>query len=117
MRASSRPGGSCRQDVGGSSGVMRSRRTSSGELAPNPRRAHQARLGQCRQATVYLQDVLGWRALQTALAFLPGGVLIALGAPRTAALVTRTGPTLPLAGGMTAFLLGYLLYPRIESEL
>lgn len=67
-------------------------------------------------ATVYMQDVLGWSALPTALAFLPGGVLIAFGAPRIGTLVTRVGPTLPLAGGMLAFLLGYLLFLRIDAE-
>ena len=33
-------------------------------------------------ATLYLQSTLGWSALETALAFLPGGLLVAFGAPR-----------------------------------
>ena len=33
-------------------------------------------------ATLYLQNTLGWSALETALAFLPGGLLVAFGAPR-----------------------------------
>ena len=37
-------------------------------------------------ATLYLQSTLGWSALETALAFLPGGLLVAFGAPRMGAL-------------------------------
>ena len=36
-------------------------------------------------ATLYLQTTLGWSALETALAFLPGGLLVAIGAPRMGA--------------------------------
>ena len=36
-------------------------------------------------ATLYLQTTLGWSALETALAFLPGGLLVAFGAPRMGA--------------------------------
>lgn len=68
-------------------------------------------------ATVYLQDVLGWTALETALAFLPGGVVIALSAPRTGALVTRLGPMPPLVAAMLAFAVGYVWYLRIDSDM
>lgn len=68
-------------------------------------------------ATLYLQDVLDWTVLETALAFLPGGVLIALAAPRIVPVVTRLGPTLTLSAGMLAFALGYLLYLRIDADI
>ena len=32
-------------------------------------------------ATLYLQHTLGWSALHTALAFLPGGLIVAFGSP------------------------------------
>jgi sugar phosphate permease len=67
-------------------------------------------------ATFYLQEVLEWSAIQAALAFLPGGLLIALAAPRAGALVTRLGPTVTLSAGMLAFALAYLLYLRIDSD-
>jgi MFS family permease len=67
-------------------------------------------------ATLYLQGVIGWSALPTALAFLPGGALIALGAPRIGALVTRIGAIRTLVFGMLAFVLGYALYLRIDTD-
>ena len=42
-------------------------------------------------ATLYLQKTLGWSALETALAFLPGGLLVAFGAPRMGAVISRYG--------------------------
>ena len=44
-------------------------------------------------ATLYLQRTLGWSALETALAFLPGGLLVAFGAPRMGAVISRYGTT------------------------
>lgn len=67
-------------------------------------------------ATVYLQDVLGWAALPTALAFLPGGLLIAAGAPAAGAVVTRLGPARALAAGMLAFAAGYVAFRQIGTE-
>jgi EmrB/QacA subfamily drug resistance transporter len=42
--------------------------------------------------TLYLQDVLGWSALETGLAFLPLVVVIAAGANAAKRLVSRIGP-------------------------
>ncbi len=42
-------------------------------------------------ATLYLQSVLGWSALETALAFLPAGLLVAFGSTRVGPLVDRFG--------------------------
>src|SRR5262249_22620060 len=54
---------------------------------------------------------------QTAFAFLPGGLLIAIGAPRIGAVITRFGPPTTLAIGMLAFAFGYLLFLRIGDEI
>ena len=51
--------------------------------------------------TLYLQSVLGWSPVETALAFLPGGLLVAFGAPRLGPLVDRYGTgRLILAGSV-----------------
>src|SRR5215207_6054503 len=47
-------------------------------------------------ATLYLQGTLGWSALETALAFLPGGLLVAFGAPRMGGVISRFGTTKPI---------------------
>ncbi len=48
--------------------------------------------------TLYLQGTLGWSALETALAFLPGGLLVAFGAPRMGAVISRYGTAKPILG-------------------
>jgi MFS family permease len=62
--------------------------------------------------TLYLQSVLGWSAIETALAFLPAGLLVAFGSPRIGPLADRFGTTALIAGSFTAFVLGYLLFLR-----
>ena len=44
-------------------------------------------------ATLYMQQLRGWSALETGLAIFPGGVLVALVAPRMAPLIARFGVT------------------------
>lgn len=66
--------------------------------------------------TLYLQSVLGWSPLQTALAFLPGGLLVAFGSPRLGPLVDRFGTPRIIAAGSAAFLLGYALFNRIGDS-
>jgi EmrB/QacA subfamily drug resistance transporter len=61
-------------------------------------------------ATLYMQQLRGWSPLTTALAILPGGMIVALGAPRVATLVERFGTTRLIAGGMVAFVVGYVLF-------
>lgn len=41
--------------------------------------------------TLHLQSVLGWLPLETALALLPAGALVAFGAPRMAPVILRYG--------------------------
>src|SRR3954471_20099238 len=65
--------------------------------------------------TLYLQDTLGWSALQTALAFLPGGLLVALGAPRMGAVISRYGTTKPILASTIAFAAGYALFLPVDA--
>lgn len=66
--------------------------------------------------TLYMQSLLGWTALQTALAFLPAGLLVAFGAPRIGPLVDRLGTATVIVGGATAFVAGYALFLRIDAS-
>jgi MFS family permease len=66
--------------------------------------------------TLYLQSVLGWSPLETALAFLPGGLLVAFGSPRLGPLVDRYGTGRIIALGSLAFLVGYALFNRIGDD-
>jgi MFS family permease len=66
-------------------------------------------------ATLYLQTTLGWSALETALAFLPGGLLVAFGAPRMGAVITRYGTARPVVASALAFALGYALFLRVDA--
>src|SRR5436190_6725542 len=63
--------------------------------------------------TLYMQQLLGWSALGTALAFLPAGLIVAFGAPRIGPLATRVGTTPLITAGMAAFVIGYALFLRI----
>jgi len=63
-------------------------------------------------ATLYLQSVLGWSALGTAMAFLPAGLLVAFGAPRVGLLVDRVGTAPLITAGFVSFTAGYLLFLR-----
>jgi MFS family permease len=65
--------------------------------------------------TLYLQTMNGWTALETALAFLPGGILVALGAMRLGPLVDRFGTARIIAVGMVALVAGYLLFLRMDG--
>jgi predicted MFS family arabinose efflux permease len=67
-------------------------------------------------ATLFLQTALGWTALETALAFLPAGLLVAFGAPRIGPLVDRVGTQTLLLGGAIAFVIGYALFLRIDTS-
>jgi EmrB/QacA subfamily drug resistance transporter len=65
--------------------------------------------------TLYLQDALGWSPLETALAFLPAGLLVAFGAPRTGALVDRVGTAPVILAGLVSFVAAYLLFLRADA--
>jgi MFS family permease len=67
-------------------------------------------------ATLYLQSVLGWSALETALAFLPAGLLVAFGSTRVGPLVDRVGTTPLIAIAFVSFAAGYALFLRADLD-
>jgi predicted MFS family arabinose efflux permease len=65
--------------------------------------------------TLYLQATNGWSPVETALAFLPAGILVAVGSPRLGPLVDRYGPARVIAAGAASSLLGYVLVLRLDT--
>src|SRR5262249_41670164 len=63
---------------------------------------------------LFLQAVLGWSPLQMALALLPTGLIVASSGPLIGRLITRYGTGRLIAGGMTAFVLAYALFLRVD---
>jgi MFS family permease len=68
-------------------------------------------------STLYLQALLGWSPIATALAFLPGGLIVAFASPRVGPLADRFGTEKVLAVGLAAFVIGYALMLRIHDTL
>jgi EmrB/QacA subfamily drug resistance transporter len=66
--------------------------------------------------TLYLQTLHGWSPVETALAFLPGGLLVALGSSRIGPLIDRFGTARVIAVGMAAFVAGYALFLRFDGS-
>ena len=66
--------------------------------------------------TLYMQQLLGWSALETALAFLPAGLLVAFGAPRMGPLATRYGTAPLITAGLLSFVVGYALFVPIDAS-
>lgn len=69
-------------------------------------------LGLLFLATFQLQTLLGWSPWQTALAFLPACVPLAVSALASGRMVTRFGAPRLIALGTAAPVIGYALYPR-----
>jgi nitrate/nitrite transporter NarK len=67
--------------------------------------------------TLYLQALLGWSPITTALAFLPGGLIVAFGSPRVGPLADRFGTERVIVAGLVAFVIGYALMLRIDETL
>ncbi|MFJ2958109.1 MFS transporter [Streptomyces sp. NPDC087270] len=63
--------------------------------------------------TQYLQNVLGYSAMHTALAFLPAGSLVAILSTRMGPVVDRFGTPRVIAAGFTSLVVGYVLFLRI----
>jgi MFS family permease len=62
-------------------------------------------------ATLYMQELRGWSALETGLAIFPGGLIVALLAPRvTPLLVARFGVSRVILAGMSSAVLAYALF-------
>ena len=53
--------------------------------------------------TLYLQTLHGWSALETALAFLPAGLIVAVGSPRIGPMVDRLRHGAVIAVGALPF--------------
>jgi EmrB/QacA subfamily drug resistance transporter len=66
--------------------------------------------------TLYFQQLRGWSAIETALAFLPAGILVSLGAPYAGRIVDRFGTTKPITVGMLSFVLGYVLFLGLDID-
>jgi MFS family permease len=63
--------------------------------------------------TLYLQQARGWSALETGLALLPAGLLVATLAPRVAPLVSRFGVTRVIVAGLSSMVAAYALFVPI----
>jgi MFS family permease len=66
--------------------------------------------------TFYMQQLLGWSALHTALAFLPAGALVALSATKVGTVIDRIGTPRLIVAGFALMVLGYLLFLRIDLD-
>jgi EmrB/QacA subfamily drug resistance transporter len=66
--------------------------------------------------TLYMQQVLGYSALRTGLAYLPLGLSILIAAGLAPALITRIGVRLVAASGAVLALAGLLLFARIPAH-
>ncbi|XRQ14561.1 MFS transporter [Actinomadura welshii] len=65
---------------------------------------------------VHLQVVAGFSPIAAGTALLPVTVLMLLLSPRAGALAQKTGPRLPMAGGMLVAAAGMLLVSRIGAD-
>ena len=67
-------------------------------------------------ATLYMQQLRGWSPLETGLAIFPGGLLVALLAPRIAPLVMRFGIRPLITVGLASTAIGYALFLPIGLD-
>ena len=67
-------------------------------------------------ATLYMQQLRGWSPLETGLAIFPGGLLVALLAPRIAPLVMRFGVRPLITAGLASTAIGYALFLPIGLD-
>lgn len=66
--------------------------------------------------TIYMQSLLGWSALHTALAFLPAGAVVALSATKMGAIVDRFGTQRLIVTGFALMITGYALFLRVSLD-
>jgi len=66
--------------------------------------------------TLYMQTLLGWSSFETALGFLPAGLLVAVLSPNAGKLADRIGTGRMIVLGMSMFVAAYALALRIGSE-
>jgi EmrB/QacA subfamily drug resistance transporter len=67
-------------------------------------------------ATLYMQQLRGWSPLETGLAIFPGGLLVAVFAPRIAPLVMRFGVRRLITAGLASTAAGYALFLPIGLD-
>jgi MFS family permease len=67
--------------------------------------------------TLYLQNSLGWSPLAMALGFLPAGLLVVASATKMGTVLERVGTPRLIFGGLSAFVLGYLLFLRVQPGM
>jgi predicted MFS family arabinose efflux permease len=67
-------------------------------------------------ATLYMQQLRGWSPLETGLAIFPGGMLVAVLAPRIAPLVMRFGVQRLITAGLASTAIGYALFLPIGLD-
>src|SRR5262249_19599898 len=61
-------------------------------------------------ATLYMQQLRGWSALDTGLAIFPGGALVAVLSPGVAQLIARFGPTRLIVAGLLSASAAFALF-------
>ncbi|MBK3576334.1 MFS transporter [Streptomyces sp. MBT65] len=66
--------------------------------------------------TLYMQQLLGWSALHTALAFLPAGVIVAASSTKMGAIVDRFGTQPLIVVGFALMVVGYALFLRVSVD-
>lgn len=65
---------------------------------------------------LYLQSVLNWTALETALGFLPAAVIVAFGSPRIEPLIERFGTARTIVAGFAAHVVAYVLFLGMDEN-
>jgi MFS family permease len=68
-------------------------------------------------ATIYLQDSLHWSPLAMAMGFLPTGLIVVASSTKMATILDRIDTAKLIGGGLAAFLLGYLLFLRVNPGM
>lgn len=66
--------------------------------------------------TLYMQQLRDWSAFEMAGAFLPAGLIVAFGSPRSGTLVNRYGTARVVTTGMASFVGAYLLSTGISQD-
>jgi MFS family permease len=67
-------------------------------------------------ATLYMQQARGWSPLETGLAILPGGLVVALIAPRLGPVITRVGTGPLISAGLLSTVAAYALFLPIGID-
>jgi MFS family permease len=66
--------------------------------------------------TQYLQSLMGWSAMSTALAFLPAGVVVAVLSTRMGQVISRFGPGPVTLIAFACLVAGYIAFLRVGTQ-